>query len=71
MTFKQAVTQFMSYGVRYSDYWELKFDWSCYKDCLARDNQITERQRTNWGNPCTPETFKRFMQKWFGKVRVL
>ena len=33
------------------------------------EHMITERQRQNWGNPCTPETFKKWNNKWYGLVK--
>ena len=66
MTFKQAVEWFAREHTPYGDYWSMQLDWSCFVDYLQRDGQITERQRQNWGNPCTPETFKRFNRKWYG-----
>ena len=66
MTFKEAVTDFVNIHNRFSDYWFMQECWECYKDSLARDNRITERQRYNWDNPCTPETFKRWNNKWYG-----
>lgn len=66
MTFKDAVKQFAEENEPFGDYWSMQFAWSCFTDYLARDRQITERQRCNWDNPCTPETFKRWSNKWYG-----
>ena len=68
MTFKKAVEDFVNIHNRFTDYWSMQFAWSCFTDYLARDGQITEKQRCNWGNPCTPETFKRWNNKWYGLV---
>lgn len=66
MTFKEAVTDFVNIHNQFSDYWFMQECWECYKDSLARDNRITERQRCNWDNPCTPQTFKSWSKKWYG-----
>lgn len=59
MTFRDAVRDFKSSG-SWDDYWAMQQDWEVYVDELARDGSISERQRDTWGNPCTPETFKRW-----------
>ena len=66
MTFQKAVEDFVNCHNRFSDYWFMQECWSSYTDYLAKDGQITEKQRCNWGNPCTPETFKRWSNKWYG-----
>ena len=66
MTFKKAVETFASIHNGFSNYCAMQLAWSCFTDCLAKDGQITEKQRCNWGNPCTPETFKRWNNKWYG-----
>lgn len=62
-TFRNAVNTFKSEYGRFNDYWEMQQAWEAFKDGLARDGEITQKQSDNWGNPCTPETFK----KWNGK----
>ena len=69
MTFKKAVEDFVSRSNGFNNYGEMQLSWSAFTDSLARDKQITEKQRCNWGNPCTPETFKRWNNKWYGLVR--
>lgn len=64
MTFKEAVKGFIENNEPFNNYWALQLSWSAFTDSLARDNQITEKQRCNWGNPCTPENFKRFNKKF-------
>lgn len=59
LSFREAVKDFKSAG-KWSDYWEMQQDWEAYKDGLERDGVITEKSRSSWGNPCTPESFKRW-----------
>ena len=66
MTFQNAVRDFVNSSPCFTDYWSMQLAWSCFTDNLAMDNQITERQRCNWSNPCTPETFKKWSNKWYG-----
>ena len=61
-TFRSAVDTFKSEYGRFNDYWEMQQAWEAFKDGLARDGEITQKQFDNWGNPCTPETFN----KWNG-----
>ena len=62
-TFKSAVDTFKEESGRFNDYWEMQQAWEAFKDGLARDGEITQRQSDNWGNPCTPETFARWNSK--------
>lgn len=55
---KTALKSFISVTSKWNDYWEMQLNWECYIDGLARDGQITEKQRNNWGNPTTPEKFR-------------
>lgn len=66
MTFKDAVKDFMTINKPFGDYWSMQSAWACYTDALCKDGVITSRQWERWDNPCTPETFKRFNQKWYG-----
>ena len=59
LTFRQAVQDFKAAG-QWTDYYEMQQDWESYKDGLERDGMISEKTRSTWGNPCTPETFKRW-----------
>ena len=68
MTFKKAVETFASIHNGFSDYWSMQFAWSCFTDGLCKDRVITQKQWQNWGNPCTPDTFKRWNNKWYGLV---
>ena len=66
MTFQNAVKDFVENSFRFTDYWQMQLSWSIYVDDLSRKKQITERQRNNWGNPCTPDTFKKWSNKYYG-----
>ena len=66
MTFKEAEKDFVENHFRFTDYWQMQLSWSIYTDYLAKNNRITERQRCNWDNPCTPQTFKSWSKKWYG-----
>jgi len=59
LTFRQAVQDFKAAG-QWNDYYEMQQDWESYKDGLERDGVISEKTRSTWGNPCTPEAFKRW-----------
>ena len=48
------------------DYWNMQLAWTQFVDDLKMSDVITDKQRDNWGNPCRPETFKRFNQKFTG-----
>ena len=71
MTFQNAIRDFVNLSSRFSDYWSMQFAWSCYVDGLAKDKQITEKQYSTWSNPCTPETFERWSNKWYGLRRAI
>lgn len=64
-TFKQAVDTFLDYAPEggWSDYWSMQQDWASFTDGLVRDGTVTDRQTGNWGNPCTPETFKSWQKR--------
>lgn len=59
MTFRQAMHDFIDmYGGRDAfnaakkkDYPAVQFDWSCYKDRLCKDGEITQKQYDTWDNP--------------------
>ena len=59
LTFRQAVQDFKTAG-QWNDYYEMQQDWEAYKDGLERDGMIREKTRSTWGNPCTPEGFKKW-----------
>lgn len=61
-----AIKYFVSVNSRFSDYWSMQEAWSDFVDAMASNGDITERQRMIWGNPCTPETFKRWNNRNFG-----
>lgn len=66
MTKAQAVNYFTEVNKPFSDYWSMQLAWTQHIDDLKMSDAITEKQRDNWGNPCTPETFKRFNKKFKG-----
>lgn len=51
----------------FQTYWHLAFSWSKYVKDLQKKGLITERQAHNWGNPCTPTSFKVFNTKFLGE----
>lgn len=65
MTFREAVKCFVNYNDPFSDYWSMQLKWEMYVDTLCRSGAITIKQSNKWGNPCTPETFKRFNNKFY------
>ena len=69
MTFKDAVRCFAEQNEPFGDYWSMQQAWGFYVDILCRQGSITIKQSNNWGNPCTPETFKRWNNKWYGLVK--
>lgn len=42
----------------------MQLAWTQFIDDLKMSDAITEKQRDNRGNPCTPETFKKFNYKF-------
>lgn len=66
MTFKDVVKYFAEVNKPFHDYWSMQLAWTQFIDDLKMSDAITEKQRNNWDKPCTPETFKRFNQKWYG-----
>lgn len=66
MNKNDAIQGFVNNNERFSDYWSMQLAWTCHMDWLFSEHMITERQRQNWSNPCTPETFKRWSNKWYG-----
>ena len=66
MTFQNAVKDFVNTHNRFSDYWQMQLSWVMYVTALRSSNSITQYQSENWGNPCTPETFKKWSNKWYG-----
>lgn len=66
MTFKEAIKTFTEQNEPFNDYWEMQLQWATWIDLLCKNKVITQRQYNNWGNPCTPETFKRFNRKFKG-----
>lgn len=69
MTFRNAVKMFTEFNEPFNDYWAMQQQWAFWIDCLCRQGSITIKQSNNWGNPCTPETFKRFNKKFEGGQR--
>jgi len=66
MTRPQGIQQFLKNNRQFGDYWEMQLAWTLFMDCLYLQRVITQRQRDIWGNPCTPETFKKFNSKFRG-----
>lgn len=68
MTLKKidVIKNFVKDHDRFSDYWSMQFAWQVYIDTLCKCHAITQRQYETWGNPCTPETFKRWSNRWYG-----
>lgn len=64
MTFRQAVSNFISVNKPFNDYWQMQYAWTVYVDSLEKDCIITMKQQANWGNPCTPDGFKNFNLKF-------
>ena len=66
MTKAQAISYFHESNKPFYDYWAMQLAWSQFVDDLEMSDVITDKQRDNWGNPCTPKTFKQFNQKFTG-----
>lgn len=66
MTKQEVVKYFAETNKPFNDYWEMQLAWTQFIDNLKMSDAITEKQRNNWGNPCTPETFKNFNKKFKG-----
>lgn len=66
MNKQDAIQGFVNDNKRFPDYWSMQLAWTCHLDWLFSEYMITEHQRQNWGNPCTPETFKKWSNKWYG-----
>lgn len=67
MTKKQALNLFTEIHKPFNDYWAMQLRWEGFTDFLCADGRVTEKQRSTWGNPCTPETFKNFNKKFKGE----
>lgn len=63
MTRKQAIDLFTQIYPPFNDYWEMQLAWTAFID----DLEITETQRSHWGNPCTVKGFKAFNKKFQGE----
>lgn len=66
MTKAEAVKYFCETNTPFNDYWAMQLAWTQFVDDLKMSDVITDKQRDNWGNPCSPATFKRFNQKFTG-----
>lgn len=64
MTKQEAVKYFVEVNEPFSNYWSMQLAWTQFIDDLKMSDAITEKQRDNSGNPCTPETFKKFNYKF-------
>ena len=47
----------------WGDYWEMQQDWTAYVDSLERDGEVDYEEAKNWDNPCTPQTFKEWINE--------
>ena len=63
MTRKYAVKLFTQIYPPFNDYWEMQLQWTVFVD----DLEITDNQRSHWGNPCTVKGFKTFNKKFQGE----
>lgn len=62
MTFEQAVNEFTADGKPWGDYWSMQQDWMAFVDGLERDGYVDYEESKEWVNPCTPETFKKWIR---------
>lgn len=70
MTKKQVINYFLNTHRPFNDYWEMQLTWEIVIDNLCKDKEITQKQRDNFGNPCSPDTFKNFNKKFKGALNV-
>lgn len=68
MTKKQVINYFLNTQSPFNDYWEMQLTWMIVLDNLCKDKEITQKQRDNFENPCTPNTFKNFNKKFRGNI---
>lgn len=68
MTKAEAVKYFTESNKPFFDYSSMQLAWTQFVDDLKMSDVITDKQRDNWGNPCTPQTFKRFNKKFKGGI---
>ena len=61
MSYEQALAGFTSMGKPWGDYWSMQEDWAFYVDSLTRDGEVDYEEARWWDNPCTPETFKEWI----------
>lgn len=66
MTKQQATNYFLEVNNPFCDYYAMQLAWQLYIDDLCMSDAITQRQRENWTNPCTPRGFKKFNKKFTG-----
>lgn len=66
MTKKETIQYFLDSFNPFSDYWSMQLQWSIVVDNLIKDKEVNPKRASNWGNPCTPETFKQFNRKFKG-----
>lgn len=71
MTKKQVIKYFLNTQSPFNDYWKMQQTWELVLDNLCKDKEITQKQRDNFGNPCTPDTFKNFNKKFKGGIKCL
>ncbi len=63
MSYQDALVGFTSMGKPWGDYWEMQQDWAAYVDSLERDGDVDYEEAKNWDNPCTPQTFKEWINE--------
>lgn len=68
MTKPQAIAYFCEVNKPFNDYWAMQLAWTQFVDDLEMSDAISMKQQASWGNPCTPETFKRFNKKFKGGI---
>ena len=66
MNKKQTIRYFLDNFPPFSDFWSMQFQWTVVVDDLIKDKEVNPNRAKNWGNPCIPETFKKFNQRFKG-----
>ena len=69
MSYEQALADFTSMGKPWGDYWSMQQDWTAYVDSLTRDGEVDYEESRWWDNPCTPETFREWINSSTSKKR--
>ena len=69
MSYEQALADFTSMGKPWGDYWSMQYDWTMFVDSLTRDGLVDYEESRWWDNPCTPETFREWINSSTSKKR--